>query len=104
MGDALSALSDGEKGSLRYAAKKIRYYKLVQIRGYRVLVDRAKDERIRQLLIRIVDDEEKIAEFWSGNEGAWRRFRNRLSSRRLEGGDDDEHPRHKGVLRMGGDR
>ena len=62
----MSILSDGEKGSLLDAAKKIHSNKLVQIKGYRVLVDRAKDERIKQLLIRIGDDEEKIAEFWSG--------------------------------------
>ena len=62
----MSILSDGEKGSLLDAAKKIHSHKLVQIRGYRTLVDRAKDERIRRLLIRIGDDEEKIAEFWSG--------------------------------------
>jgi VIT1/CCC1 family predicted Fe2+/Mn2+ transporter len=62
----LSTLSDGEKRSLLNAAKKIHSNKLVQIRGYKVLVDRAKDERIKQLLIRIGDDEEKIAEFWSG--------------------------------------
>lgn len=62
----MSILSDGEKQSLLDAAKKIHSNKLVQIRGYRVLVDRAKDERIRQLLIHIGDDEEKIAEFWSG--------------------------------------
>lgn len=62
----MSILTDGEKQSLLDAAKKIHSNKLVQIRGYRVLVDRAKDERIRQLLIRIGDDEEKIVEFWSG--------------------------------------
>jgi predicted membrane protein (TIGR00267 family) len=61
----LSTLSDGEKGSLLDAAKKIHSNKLVQIRGYRVLVDRTRDKRIRRLLIRIGDDEEKIAEFWS---------------------------------------
>jgi VIT1/CCC1 family predicted Fe2+/Mn2+ transporter len=61
----LSILSDGEKRSLLDAAKKIHSHKLVQIRGYRVLVDKAKDERIKRLLIHIVDDEEKIAEFWS---------------------------------------
>ena len=62
----MSTLSDGEKGRLLDAAKKIHSHKLVQIRGYKVLVDRTKDERIRRLLIRIVDDEEKITEFWSG--------------------------------------
>lgn len=61
----MSILSDGEKRSLLDAAKKIHSHKLVQIRGYRVLVDKAKDERIKRLLIHIVDDEEKIAEFWS---------------------------------------
>ena len=65
----MSALSDGERGGLLDAAKKIRYHKLVQIRGYRVLVDKAKDERIRRLLVRIADDEERIAEFWSARMG-----------------------------------
>jgi len=60
----MSTFSEVEK-SLLDAAKKILLHKLLQIRGYKILVDRAKDDRIRQLLLRIVYDEEKIVEFWS---------------------------------------
>jgi VIT1/CCC1 family predicted Fe2+/Mn2+ transporter/rubrerythrin len=61
----MNKLSEEERRRLLNAAKKIHAHKLVQIKGYRTLVKRAKDERIKQLLIRISDDEEKHAEFWS---------------------------------------
>jgi len=61
----MNTLSDEERRRLLNAAKKIHAHKLVQIKGYRTLVKRARDERIKQLLIRISDDEEKHAEFWS---------------------------------------
>jgi predicted membrane protein (TIGR00267 family) len=61
----MKQLTDEERRRLLKAAKKIHAHKLVQIKGYRTLVKRAKDERIKQLLIRISDDEEKHAEFWS---------------------------------------
>jgi predicted membrane protein (TIGR00267 family) len=61
----MNELSDEERRRLLDAAKKIHAHKLVQIKGYRTLVKRARDERIKQLLIRISDDEEKHAEFWS---------------------------------------
>jgi predicted membrane protein (TIGR00267 family) len=61
----MNKLSDEERRRLLNAAKKIHAHKLVQIKGYRTLVKRARDERIKQLLIRISDDEEKHAEFWS---------------------------------------
>ena len=61
----MSTFSEVERRSLLDAAKKILLHKLLQIRGYKILVDRAKDDRIRQLLLRIVNDEEKIVEFWS---------------------------------------
>ena len=61
----MNGLSDVEKGKLLYASKKIHAHKLVQIKGYRTLVKRASDERIKHLLIRIADEEEKHAEFWS---------------------------------------
>jgi len=61
----MKGLSDEEKEKLLNAAKKIYAHKLVQIKGYRTLVKRASDERIKHLLIRIADEEEKHAEFWS---------------------------------------
>ena len=65
----MSTFSEVERRSLLDAAKKILLHKLLQIRGYKILVDRAKDDRIRQLLLRIVNDEEKIVEFWSVRMG-----------------------------------
>ena len=65
----MSTFSEVERRSLLDAAKKILLHKLLQIRGYKILVDRAKDDRIRQLLYRIVNDEEKIVEFWSVRMG-----------------------------------
>jgi VIT1/CCC1 family predicted Fe2+/Mn2+ transporter/rubrerythrin len=61
----MNGLSDIEKKKLLNAAKKIHTHKLVQIKGYRTLVGRASDERIKHLLIQIADEEEKHAEFWS---------------------------------------
>ncbi len=61
----MNQLTDDERKRLLNAAKKIHAHKLVQVKGYRTLVKRATDERIKQLLIRISDDEEKHTEFWS---------------------------------------
>jgi len=61
----MNKLNDEERRSFLNAAKKVHAHKLVQIKGYRTLVKRAKDERIKQLLIQISDDEAKHAEFWS---------------------------------------
>jgi predicted membrane protein (TIGR00267 family) len=61
----MSKLSVEEKRRLLNAAKKIHAHKLVQIKGYRILVKRARDERMKQLLLRISEDEAKHAEFWS---------------------------------------
>jgi predicted membrane protein (TIGR00267 family) len=61
----MSKPSDEEERILLNAAEKIHAYKLVQIKGYIALIKRAKDERIKQLLIRIKEDEAKHAEFWS---------------------------------------
>ena len=62
---SMKEMTDEEKGRLLIAAKKIRAHKLVQIKGYKTLIKRAKDERIRQLLVRITGEEEKQAAFWS---------------------------------------
>jgi len=61
----ISGLTDEEKKSFLSAANKIHTHKIVQIDGYRILAKKAKDERIKQLLIRISNDEEKHAKFWS---------------------------------------
>jgi len=61
----MNALTDEESRGLLNAAIKIHVHKLVQIKGYRRLAERARDERIKQLLIRISSDEDKHAEFWS---------------------------------------
>jgi len=61
----MSVLSEEEKNRLLNAAKQIHANKLILIGGFRTLVEKAKDERIRHLLIRISDEEDKIAEFWS---------------------------------------
>ena len=61
----MSKLSVEERRRLLNAAKKIHAHKLVQIKGYRILVKRARDERMKQLLLRISEDEAKHAEFWS---------------------------------------
>jgi VIT1/CCC1 family predicted Fe2+/Mn2+ transporter/rubrerythrin len=61
----VNGLKQEERGRLLDAAEKIHGCKLAQIKGYRTLVRRARDDRIRQLLVRISGDEAKHAEFWS---------------------------------------
>jgi predicted membrane protein (TIGR00267 family) len=62
----MSALPDDNRIGLLEAAKKIHANKQVQVMGYRALAERAGDEKIRYLLKRIGDDEERLTEFWSG--------------------------------------
>ena len=61
----MNGLTDEERRRLLKSAKKIHAHKLVQVKGYRALVKRASDERIKQLLVRVSDGEEIHAEFWS---------------------------------------
>jgi len=61
----MNGLTDEERRRLLNPAKKIYAHKLVQIKGYRRLAERTRDERLRGLLTRISSDEEKHAEFWS---------------------------------------
>ncbi len=61
----MNRLKDKEKKNLLNAVKKIHAHKLMQIKGYRMLAKRARDERIKRILVRISDEEEKHAEFWS---------------------------------------
>ena len=59
-------MPDDNRIGLLEAAKKIHANKQVQVMGYRALAERAGDEKIRYLLKRIGDDEERLTEFWSG--------------------------------------
>jgi len=61
----MNKLNDGERRRLLQAASRIHVHKLVQIKGYGTLAKRARDERMKQLLIQISDDEAKHAEFWA---------------------------------------
>lgn len=53
-----------EKTRLLGAAKKIYAHKLMQAKGFGILARKAKDERIKQILLRTSGDEENHAEFW----------------------------------------
>jgi predicted membrane protein (TIGR00267 family) len=53
-----------KKKNLLSAAKKIYSYKLMQAKGFGILARKAKDERIKQLLLRVSSDEVNHAEFW----------------------------------------
>ena len=53
-----------ERKRLLNAAKKIYAHKLMQAKGFDILARKAKDERIKQLLLRISGDETGHAEFW----------------------------------------
>jgi VIT1/CCC1 family predicted Fe2+/Mn2+ transporter len=57
-------LTNVERKKLLDAAKKIHAHKLMQAKGYEILAGKAKDERIKQLLLRIGADETSHAEFW----------------------------------------
>jgi hypothetical protein len=57
-------LANMERKKLLDAAKKIHTHKLMQAKGFGILARKAKDERIKQLLVRIGADEASHAEFW----------------------------------------
>jgi VIT1/CCC1 family predicted Fe2+/Mn2+ transporter/rubrerythrin len=57
-------LTNVERKKLLDAAKKIHAHKLMQAKGFGILARKAKDERIKQLLLRIGTDEASHAEFW----------------------------------------
>jgi len=58
-------LTNVERKKLLDATKKIHAHKLMQAKGYGILAKKAKDKRIKQLLLRINSDEASHAEFWS---------------------------------------
>jgi len=57
-------LANVERKKLLDAAKKIHAHKLMQTKGFGILARKTKDERIKQLLLRIGADEASHAEFW----------------------------------------
>jgi VIT1/CCC1 family predicted Fe2+/Mn2+ transporter len=57
-------LTNVERKKLLDAAKKIHAHKLMQAKGFGILARKAKDERIKHLLLRIGADEASHAEFW----------------------------------------
>ena len=59
----MSKVTNAQREKLLEAAKKIHEHKLLQVKGYKTLIQRASDERIKQLLNQISNDEEKHAEF-----------------------------------------
>jgi predicted membrane protein (TIGR00267 family) len=61
----LNGLRDEEKRMLLNASRSIHSYKLVQIKGYRTLASKTEDKKIKQLLTRFSNEEEKFAELWS---------------------------------------
>ncbi len=60
----MNELTNVERKKLLDAAKKIHSHKLLQAEGFRILAKKAKEERIKQLLLRISADEASHAEFW----------------------------------------
>jgi VIT1/CCC1 family predicted Fe2+/Mn2+ transporter len=61
---SIKELTSVERKKLLDAAKKIHAHKLMQAKGFDILARKAKDERIKQLLLRISGDEADHAEFW----------------------------------------
>ena len=61
----MNGLTDEERRRVLSAAENIYTNKLVQVKGYKTLVERAGDKQIRHLLARIAEDEERHTEFWS---------------------------------------
>ena len=57
-------LTNVERKKLLDAAKKIHAHKLMQAKGFDILARKAKDERIKQLLLRISGEEANHTEFW----------------------------------------
>jgi len=59
-----NGLTSVERRRVLEAARKIYAHKLMQAKGFEILAGKAKDERIRQLLLKICGDEASHAEFW----------------------------------------
>jgi len=61
----MNGLNDAEKKGLLSVTKKIYENKLVQIMGFKNLVDKAKNERLKDFILKVYDEEKKRVEFWS---------------------------------------
>ncbi len=61
----MAELGTEERRKLFEAAKKVRAYKIMQAMGYQMLIKKAGDERIKQLLAEISANEFSDAESWS---------------------------------------
>lgn len=61
---SMTELTNVERKKLLDAAKKIHAHKLMKAKGFAILARKAKDERIKQLLLRISTDEANHAKFW----------------------------------------
>jgi VIT1/CCC1 family predicted Fe2+/Mn2+ transporter/rubrerythrin len=61
---AMKEITNVERKKVLDAAKKIYAHKLMQTKGFDILARKAKDEGIKQLLLRIGGDEAGHAEFW----------------------------------------
>jgi VIT1/CCC1 family predicted Fe2+/Mn2+ transporter/rubrerythrin len=61
----MKKLANAMRENILEAANKIYVHKLMQAKGFGILAGKAKDERIKQLLLRINDDEVSHARFWS---------------------------------------
>jgi predicted membrane protein (TIGR00267 family) len=62
---SIDDLTTTERKKLLDAAKKIHSHKLMRAKGFGILARKTKDERIKQLLLRISTDEASHTEFWS---------------------------------------
>jgi len=60
----MKELANVKRKKLLGAAKKIHSHKLMQAKGFEILARKAKNERIKQLLLKIGADEASHAEFW----------------------------------------
>ena len=61
----MDRLADSERKILLDSTRKIYSYKLMQVKGYERLINKSKDERIRQILTQICTNELNDTEYWS---------------------------------------
>jgi len=60
----MKELTNAERKSLFDAAEKIHAHKLMRAKGFDILAKKTRDERIKQLLLRVSADELDHAKFW----------------------------------------
>jgi VIT1/CCC1 family predicted Fe2+/Mn2+ transporter len=61
---ATKELTNVERKKILDAAQKIHAHKVMRTKGFGILAGKAKDERIKQILLRISKDEASLADFW----------------------------------------